>query len=210
MIDESQLIKTIIMGSDWQEVLTTITIEEGLDPLDVDIVKLTNTFMDYLEKLKKFDFRVPARFILIAAILLNMKCELLLEKEEKELKNLDVEKLDLSAPLLTPPMIRKTTRKVTLDELIKALDKALEIKKKKESLVIRKVDIAEPEDIEEKINEIYDRIRNIGLTTFSDLVPTWKRKDIISTLMPLLYLVQRGLVTCEQEEMFKEIFIRLK
>ena len=86
MIDENKLIQNIVMGSDWQEVLANLVVEEGMDPLSVDIVRLADSFMSYLHRLKDFDFRVPARFILIAAILLRMKCELLLEEEENLLK----------------------------------------------------------------------------------------------------------------------------
>jgi segregation and condensation protein A len=213
-IDESQLIKTIVMAADWQEVVETIVVEEGLDPLNIDITKLVDAFMGYLQKIEGFDFRIPARFILIASILLGMKCELLLEKEEeKELKNIDIPKLNLEAPLLIPPLLRKPTKKVTLIDLINALNKTMEIKRRKESVFITKrpeIEIIEPEDIEERIEETYEIIKNTGMIRFSDLVPTWKRKEIIDTLMPLLHLAQRGLVICEQEEIFKDIYIKLK
>jgi chromatin segregation and condensation protein Rec8/ScpA/Scc1 (kleisin family) len=124
----------------------------------------------------------------------------------------DIPKLNLEAPLLTAPLMRKPTRKVTLTELIAALNKSLEIKKRKESILMRKpyIEIFEPEDIEERIEETYEKIKSSGLIKFSDLVPTWKKKEIVSTLMPLLYLMQRGLIICEQEEMFREIYVKLK
>lgn len=209
MIDENELIRTIVVGSDWQEVLFTIIEEEGLDPLDIDIVKLANSFMLYLEKIKKFDFRIPARFILIAAILLRLKCEAILEEEVKE-KEKEIQKLDLDVPLLTPPIMRKTTKKVTLDDLVKALAKAFELKEKKEIRLPRVTIEVEPVDIEERIKEIYEHIKRSGFIKFSELVPVWKRKEIVDTLIPLLYLASRGSIVCEQEEMFKEIFIKLK
>ena len=72
IIDENQVIQTIIIGTDWQEVLTTLVAEEGMDPMSVDIIKLAEAFTRYMSHLQKFDFRVPARFILVAAILLRM------------------------------------------------------------------------------------------------------------------------------------------
>ena len=194
-INEPELIKTIVGASDWEEVLSTIIVEENLDPLDINIVKLTNAFMEYLGKVQSFDFRIPARFILIAAILLSMKCEILLEKEEEEeFKDIDLKQINLNSPMLALPSIRRPTRKIMLDELVSALNKALEMKKKKESKIFvrREINIVEAEDIEEKISSLYEKIKNSGMIRFSDIVPTWKRKDIIETFIPLLHLTQRG------------------
>ena len=219
IIDENKIMQTIIVGSDWQEVLSTLVAEEGMDPLDIDITKLADLFMSYLQKLEKFDFRIPARFILVAAILLRMKTELLLEEEEKkqlrqgeQIPPINIEDI----PLLTPPMIRKPTRTVTLEELIGALNKAFEFKEKKETKGIRMKHaierlIEEPkEDIEAKITEIYNRIVKEHQISFRALVPAWRRIDIVDTLLPLLHLSQRSKVTCDQPEMFQDIIITLR
>lgn len=216
VIDENKLIRTIVLGSDWQEVLANLVVEEGMDPLLIDIVKLAESFMIYLGRLKEFDFRIPARFILIAAILLRMKCELLLEEEIKKekIEGESIPPIDIEVPILIPPVLRKPTRKVTLDELITALNKAFAFKEKKETkrLRIRRAaeQLIEPaEDIELKIKEIFNEILG-GKRKFSDIVPIWRRKDIIETFMPLLYLTHRGKISCEQEEFFKEIYINLR
>ena len=54
VIDENKVIQTIIFGSDWQEVLTTLVSEEEMDPLDIDLIKLTDFFMTYLKRIKRF------------------------------------------------------------------------------------------------------------------------------------------------------------
>lgn len=216
-LNEAKVIQTIVLGSDWQEVLTEIVAEEGMDPLSIDLIKLTDAFMIYLQKLKSFDFRVPARFILISAILLRMKCELLLEEEEKKrMETQSLPPIDVSnVPLLTAPIMREPTRKVTLTELISALNKVMEFKERKEEKQIRLKRTVEklinPEDnVEEKIKRIYDKIVKNHDIKFSELVPVWKSKDIVDTFLPLLYLSQRGKVTCEQEEFFKEIYIKIR
>jgi len=213
-----QLIHTIVTGSDWEEVLTSIVVEQNLDPENLNIIELAEAFLVYLKRLESFDFRIPARFILIAAILLNMKCEALLEKEEERLSKLESEEIkhiNLESPLLIPPTERNSTRPVSLTELISALNKAMEIKSKKEreyKLPTRKdpIEIVEPIDIEKKINNIYEKIRAKGIISFSDLVPVWRRKEIIEIFLPLMYLASRGSIICEQHEMFKEIIIKLK
>jgi len=218
MFDEQILIKNIFSGMDWQEVLEEIVVSEGMDPWEVDIIKLTDTFMKYLQTIQKFDFKIPGRFILIAAILLRMKCEILFEEEEEKKQQKDiVPPIDISQiPELTPPMERITSRKVSLKELIDALNKAFEFKEHKESRLYRirhaAMDlIEEPEDVETKIEKIYRKIVSRGnLIKFSELVPDWKRKEIVSIFIPILHLEMRGNIQCEQEDMFKEIYIKIK
>jgi segregation and condensation protein A len=217
IVDENLVIQTIIVGTDWQEVLTTLVAEEGMDPMSVDIIKLASAFGRYLEQLKKFDFRVPARFILVAAILLRMKAELLLDEEEqKALRAQNVEPLNLDdVPILLPPMTRKPTKKVTLGELVSALNKAFEFQERKEGKQLRMRRAVErlierEEDIEVRIKDIHEEISRLRQTTLSELVHVWKREEIVKTFMPVLHLMQRDIITVDQEEMFKEIFIKIK
>ena len=218
MIDDAKLIMTIIGGHDLQDVLAAITVDEGMDPLDIDISRLANGFMKYLEKMLQFDFRVPGRFILIAAILLRMKCESMLvdEVEEKEMRGETIPPLDISnVPQLTPPMTRKPTRRVTLAELVSALNKAVEFRERKEEKKLRLRDCVEKyiepeEDIEVRITRVYDRIVGKGgVMMLKEIVPNWERKDIVEAFMAMLYLVMRGKIYCVQEEMFADIKIRL-
>ncbi len=217
VVDENAVIQTIILGSDWQEVLTTLVAEMGMDPLYVDLIKLAEVFTGYLQKLQKFDFRIPARFILVAAILLRMKAELLLDEEEqKEIKRIESSPLNIEdVPTLLPPISRKPTKRVTLNELVTALNKAFEFQERKEGKKIRMRHaierLIEPEeDIEARIKEIYEEILRTKSIRFSQLVPAWKKMEIVKTFIPLLHLATRDMVVCEQEDMFKEIFIRIK
>jgi len=217
MVDEARLIRTMVLGADWHEVLENIVVDEDLDPLGIDIVKLAEAFMNYLQSIKKFDFRIPARFILVASILLRMKCELLLEEEEKarrqeqKLPEINLENI----PQLSPPAVRKPIRKVTLSELVSALNKAMEFKEKKETKQVRlrravETLIEPEEDIELRISGIFSKISKAGEIKFSDLVPGWKRSEIVDTFMPLLYLCMRSKIYCDQPEMFSEIFIKVR
>ncbi|MBI2584114.1 MAG: segregation/condensation protein A [Candidatus Aenigmarchaeota archaeon] len=215
--NEGEILDTIVKGFDWEDVLTSIVVEHGLDPENIDIARLANDFIAYLRKTESLDFRIPARFVLVAAILLSMKVEALLQEEEEKLTTLDTSVLDvqMEAPLLVPPSERRATRPVILTDLISALNKAFEMKARKEPLLHRPaarlpVPIQKPPDIEKRVKELYERIRKKGLMTFSDLVPVWKRSEIIATFLPLLYLIHRGKVEARQEKMFREITIKLK
>lgn len=189
-----------------------------MNPTEIDIVQLSEAFMRYLLRLQTFDFRVPARFVLIASILLRMKCEMLLEEEEKkeEIRADSIPLITGNVPILEPPVERKPMRKVTLGELITALNKAFDFKERKESKELRMrraiENLIEPEeDIEVRIKRVFQEILRHGtIMKFSDLVPVWKRKEIAETFLPLLYLSNRGKIQCEQEEFFKEITIRVR
>ncbi|MBI4896566.1 MAG: segregation/condensation protein A [Candidatus Aenigmarchaeota archaeon] len=216
-IDEQKVIQTIILGSDWQQVMITLVAEEGMDPQHVDIIKLTDAFTNYLQRLKNFDFRIPARFVLIAAILLRMKCEILLEEEEKKITK-EVEQIPPlnieSIPMLPLPAIRKPTHKVTLTELVSALNKAFEFQEKKESKTFRmrqavETLISPQEHIEQRIERIFKMISAKKTLTFTELVPIWNRHNIVDSFIPLLHLMQRDKIRCDQQEMFHEITIQL-
>jgi len=217
-VDENYLMMTIVKGSDWHDIITQIIVEENMDPWDIDIKKLADTFVVYLQKMKDFDFRVPARFILIAAILLRMKCELMMEEEEKEkeIKESEIPALDISkVPQLEPPILRMPTRKVSLSELVSALNKAIDFKDRKENREIRMKKAVEtliepPDDIEARIIKILNDIKVRETITFSELVPEKTRRKMVSVFLPLLHLFNRESIDMKQEELFKEIFITFK
>ena len=190
--------------------------------LDVDFFP----FISYLDKLDSLDLRVPARFILITAILLRMKSDILSQKEakvllpESEKEEDQMLKILASVPPLQPPIKRIPLRNVTVQELITALRKAFEVEERR---VQRKVRVrqavqgalpAPAEDITERINkllfQITDALKDIDKIEFSRLVKRWKRQEIVESLVPLLHLSNEGKVTLVQPEMFKEIFVEKK
>jgi len=226
MLTDQQLITLITSEPSWEDVIVKIIAEEQMDPWAVDIVRLANTFVNYLHKIEELDLRIPARFILIAAILLRMKSDILAEKREKilipESDKEEDETLRILAtiPPLQPPLKRIPLRSVTINELVNALRKAFEVKERRlerKRRVRKAVEIAVPpleEDITERINRLLSHI-NIALAEidsieFSRLVKRWGRKEIVEALVPLLHLSQDGKIQLDQPEIFKEILVRLK
>ncbi|MCD6367636.1 MAG: segregation/condensation protein A [Candidatus Aenigmarchaeota archaeon] len=223
-MEEREIIDMASKESNWEEVLEYIITEEGMDPWDIDIVKLADALTEYIKKSRELDFKVPARIIIISAILLRMKVEILtMEEEEKAKQKKEEEMIDLSnVPNLEAPVKRIPKRKVTLEELVSALEKAFRTKERREEKKLRikkKVEELINEDyvdIEKRINDLYERITNIlnklkkGELTFRELVPKWERKEIVDNFLPLLHLSTDGKITCEQKEIFKDIYIRIK
>lgn len=212
--DERKIIKTIVVSSDWEEVIMNIIEEEGLDPWDIDIVRLVDAFFHYLRTIREFDFRIPARFILVAAILLRMKCEFTKaqprEKEEK------LPNIDPNVPLLEMPIVRRPRKRITVAELVTALKKVMEFEERKRTrkLAVRKavenLIAEEVEDIKERMKEVFAEIKEKNISTFSQLVGEWNRENITKKFIPLLHLSTEGYVSCDQPELFGEIYIKLR
>ena len=186
--------------------------------------------MAYLQRVERLDFRIPAKVVLVAAILLRMKIdylfgngkeELLVEEVgEEEMKRIDFAELQSFLKNFNLPVVRRPVRKVTLDELIQALRKALKVeeRRRERKLRIRKsvesaIEISH-EDIEAKLNKLLAEIEDLlakfktNVIPFKQLVPEWKRELIIDRFIPLLHLDFRRKVDAIQEKPFDEIIVR--
>ncbi len=225
---EQEILDFASTEPNWEETLDWIISEEGIDPWDIDLIELSNAFSKFVSKWQKFNFTVPARIVIIMAILLRIKVELLMweERDQKKPNEVDIQELDIDVsdiPQLDAPKKRKPVRKATAEELIEAFRKAFETQERREKRKSRKerrVREAMPidgqtEDIEERIERLYRRVDGIlenmkeGKTTFSDLLPEWNRVEIIKNFSPLLSLNQDGRIVAEQEECFDDILVKM-
>lgn len=233
-MQEQALLEVIMRQESWEDLINNIVTTEGIDPWNVDIVKLADSFLKYVEKLELLDFRIPAKVVLVAAILLKMKAEIVwpdiiqkpteysFDQIQSDLVSYEEIKQRLQQLRLEPSAIRVVKRQVTLEELLGALKKAVKVQDRRETrkrhlgVKIRKqIDISE-EDIEKRINLLLSDIDLLLLeigsekVEFSKLVKSWDRENLVRVFLPLLYLATRGKVNTEQEEFFKEIFISRK
>jgi len=112
-------------------------------------------------------------------------------------------------------------KNVSLEELLSALRKAYEVQERRteRKLRIRRaVDVVLPagevEDITERINSLLNQINSalseVESIEFSRLVKRWGRKEIVESLLPLLHLSQDGKINLIQEELFKEIMVKIR
>lgn len=196
-----------------------IVVREGLDPWNIDISVLANRFLQAVREMKQKDIKISGKFILAAAILLKMKADYLLAKEEEEKSAeetlLPIELLNFE---LEPHIPVPKKRKVTLDELLSSLRTALVVKERRDvRFKERKIEVKreiKKVDIGEKIKGLYTKIvdffknMNVHEMEFSKLIPTKHRWDIIWTFIPLIHLAHNGRVRLRQEEPFGEIYVR--
>jgi len=127
-------------------------------------------------------------------------------------------KLD-EIPTLIPRMPQPRKRKVSIFDLVEALERALEVKKRRLLHSIPPLNLEAPKrkkDVTEIIREIYGKIKTFfisalsGKLTFSKLLPSESKEDKVHTFIPLLYLAQQNKIELMQETPFGEIEILLK
>lgn len=220
----------------WQAIIYDLARSEQLDPLNIDITLLTRGFLEKMRKLEEANFFVSGKVLLAAAILLRMKAERVYdqlqhfdellfgreEQEETEAERFYVSRGEL--PIILPKTPLPRMKKVTIEELMKALNRAIEVEERRQKRydsVIeaeREAAIVLPRktiNITEKIKELYKKIKGfffkqIGKRmTFSELVPSQSREDKIATFIPLLHLDSREKIILEQPKAFEEIYIYL-
>ena len=224
----------------WQTILYELIKTEEINPWDIDVSLLSQKYLETVRKLQDTNFFISGKVILASAILLKIKSEKLLYEniaafnsrmfssdELEEIEDFNDEKIqilkqDYGHPKLTirTPLARK--RKVTLQDLVSALEKALEIDKRRTLRRLEYERIPEnlkiPEkkiDISKIIKEVYDKIKNFFHSkestqmTFSELVSSNNRDDKILTFVPLLHLANQSKITVDQNEHFGEIFITM-
>lgn len=226
-MNEKDIMQLITKDYSWEQVLYKIIAWEGLDPWDLDICELSGAFMRHVEGMEELDFKIPAKYVIIAAVLLRMKSEHLhfidwltnpeeeaeepggeIEHAEQDLSNIEVN------PITMPP-VRYAKRKITANELVFALRKLLTMQEKREKrhTKAKKLIVISEGNINERISELYERINQL-LTKikqdeikFSEIVNKWERGEVIDTFLPLIYLDHESKIKCRQEDFFEEIFV---
>src|SRR3990167_4546788 len=216
----------------WQTIIFDLVKSEQMNPWDIDISLLTQKYMEILRSLKEHDFRVSGKVLLAAAILLKIKSTKLVGEELSELdrllvgveeqmdelgfeENASIEKLG-EIPSLIPRTPQPRKRKVSIFDLVDALERALEVKKRRLLHSIPPLNLEAPKkkkDVTQIIREVYGRIRLfffLGKLTFTKLLPSESKEDKVHTFIPLLHLAQQNKIELVQESHFGEIEILLK
>jgi segregation and condensation protein A len=220
----------------WQSLLLDLIKSEQMDPWNIDITMLTKKYLETIKEMKEANFFISGKILLACALLLKIKSNKLVNEEishfdsqlfRQEETYEELEELFDQAPspesekprlTIKTPMPRK--RKVTLNDLMKALNKALEVEKRRNIRreLLNTVNVKMPEkkiDITELINNVYAKIVDFFKTskterlTFTKLVSSDKKEDKVYTFIPLLHLDNQEKVNISQDETFGEINIEV-
>lgn len=212
-------ITSIVAKPSWKQVLIELVMTERLDPWNIDIVVVADSFFNYVKKMEKFDFHIPANIILASAILLKYKSNAIRFYEEPQPEEAPpAEAVDepiqpLSLSWRIPPR-----RQITLNELMEEMERAIRYdsqerpKKVAAQLPTLELDL-DNYDMEKEIEGLYARLRqgadSEGVVLFSSLVNGGGAEGIVSAITPLLHLAQRKSIYLRQDKFFGEIFINV-
>ncbi len=221
----------------WQEIIYDLINTEQLDPWDIDIIILTDKYFQRLREFEEADFFISGKVLLAAALLLRIKSEALLNRYlksideilfgKKEEKKFALERIELdeSIPELIPKSPMPRFRKVTLQELLQSLEKAIKTEHRRIKKEISKKNVLRDSafsipkkkfNIGNRIKEIYEiltkHLDNEKLrkkVSFTEII--MEKNDCKTVVFPsLLHLENQKKIWLDQEEHFEEIHIWLK
>ena len=239
--EPQERIFTILFKEDdltWQNIIYDLIRTEEMNPWDIDVSLIAHKFLEMLKKLKEMDFRISGKVVLASAILLKIKSNKLLEDDinafDSLISSIDdpgelldelpldypgEESKERERPKLVPRTPQPRKRKVSVYDLVQALEKAFEVESRRPIYVEPKIKLKAPEnvvDITEVIKDVYQKVEDYyeknGKTqrlTFSQLIPSDSKEDKVFTFIPLLHLENQQRVDMDQKIHFGEIEIEL-
>lgn len=227
-VDSSRIEFSEDVLSEPVEILVNLAKNGDINPWDIDIVNVTDIFLERIEQMQMMDLRISGRTLLYAAILLRMKSTGIIQEQheddgfeafEDELDFYDVD--DYPVPKL--PIRRQATRPVTLHELILELQKAEKVETRRKDRSIRRrleersavttdevLGIAHEEDILGRVKSLGEKLRleleSQEFVKLSDLLGE-DRSENIMTYVSLLFLATEKKIWLAQKELFGELYV---
>ena len=234
---QDKLFNMLIQKDDitWKTIIYDLIRTEEMNPWDIDISLLVSKYLEIVRKFQETNFFISGKVLLAAALLLKIKSDKLVDEdiagfdsmifqEEEDFGELEdyIESprgsYNFPKLAIKTPQTRK--RRVNIRDLISALEKALEVDKKR---ALRKIaserflfpNIPEKKiDISELIKGLLEKIRSFfnkeETVTFNMVVGSDKREDRIQTFVPLLHLATQEKIDLDQKEHLGDIYITLK
>jgi segregation and condensation protein A len=229
----------LVVQPTWREFLVDLVAREKMDPWDVDVCAVADAYLARLRSLQAMDLRVPANVILACSILLRLKANtLLFEEEEESEANEAPQLIEEEIPTLVLRPDRPRARRVTLAELLTAVEDVMRTGKRFAPLPSGLAQILElettKEDMNERMRKVFARAQELkdaeGMLLFSVLVqasrselndggsspgrlpgrsPPRYADTVVAHLLPVLHLVQEQKMLAWQDEFFGEIFLRV-
>jgi len=214
----------------WRDILYEVI--KGMNPWDINLSELATRYARRVEEMKEMNFRIPANVVLVSSVLLRMKADVFrIEDSDPFLDNREAFEFMFNSVVPTAAVegnggsreysisallkpTRQLTRRVTAEELIGAIQKALEERSEKKYRLEtqsgrRTLVVATDWDITHIIEEVYGRITEIlkqrDFALFSELAGD--RDEMIRVFTSILHLSNKQKVSLRQERIYEEIYI---
>ncbi len=207
---------------------------QNIDILDIPIAEITKQYVQYIEIMKEMQLELAGEYLLMAAMLAEIKSRMLLprpaveEDEEADPRAELVRRLqeyerfkkaaeDISElPRLERDVFiatadapeRKVVTKlpdVTMKELLLAFHDVLKRAEMFSNLHMQK----EPLSVRQRMSEILSRIKSSSFTDFSDLFdPEEGRMGVAVTFIAILELLKESVIEVVQSDIYQPLHIR--
>ena len=158
--------------------------ENKMDILNIEIEKITDQYMDYLNKMESMNLEVTSNYLVLASELLYIKSKMLLPsvKEEEESEEIDPRE----------ELVNRLLEYQTYKEITKTLKEKEELRKE--------IYTKAPEDIREYISKR-------GNVKFTDLFEEYSKDLVVATFLSILDMCKQREITLKQDSNFGEIYI---
>ncbi len=207
---------------------------QNIDILDIPIAEITRQYVEYIELMKEVQLDLAAEYLLMAAMLAEIKSRMLLPRPEDMEEDEDDPRAELIRRLLEyerfktaandisqlPRMERDTfqARAEPHDRRVVAKLPDLTLK---ELVVVFKDVVARAEmfahlhfsreqlSVRQRMSEVLEKIRQSDFKTFSDLFnPAEGRMGVTVTFLAILELLRESLIEVVQAEAYSPIHVR--
>jgi len=214
--------------------------KQKFDILDLPIAPITKQYMEYVELMKNIKLELAAEYLVMAAILAEIKSRLLLPKQVVEDEEIDpraelvrrlqeyeitkhaaaeldkLPRLDrdvhlADATLAKDFQFRTIDAEVGLDELLNALQ---DVMKRNNALAhhhIQKEVLSTRERMAYVLNQLKQASKNEPFIEFSQLFQVKEGKQgVVVTFLAILELLKESLIECIQSQIYGQLQVKLK
>ncbi|MCH2351429.1 MAG: segregation/condensation protein A [Pseudomonadales bacterium] len=208
---------------------------QNLDILEIRVSEITEQYMSYIEMMTDMELELAGEYLVMAAMLAEIKSRLLLPKPASDLEDSEDPRADLIrrlqeyerlkeaaikmdglprlerdihvAKAMRPELVRKDYEpEVELKELLLALSETLRRAELYERHAIR----LEPLSVRERMSHVLSVIADSS--TFVDFLTLFDiregKRGVIVTFLALMELLREGLVDISQHRAFAPIYVR--
>ncbi|MDH3587266.1 MAG: segregation/condensation protein A [Gammaproteobacteria bacterium] len=207
---------------------------QNIDILDIPIAEITKQYVQYIELMKEMQLELAGEYLVMAAMLAEIKSRMLLPRQEKEDEEEDDPRAELvrrlqeyerykkaahdidELPRLERDVFtaqaeapeRKVVEKlpdVTLKELLLAFHDVLKRAEMFSNLRVTR----EPLSVRQRMSEVLSRVKAGTFTGFADLFdPEEGRMGVAVTFLALLELLRESLIEVVQSDEFAPLHVR--
>ena len=207
---------------------------QNIDILDIPIAEITRQYIEYIELMKEIQLELAGEYLLMAAMLAEIKSRMLLPRPEAEedeeedpraelvrrlqeyerfkqaaddLSELPRLERDVCVATVDAPD-RKVTRKLpdaTLKELLLAFHEVLKRAEMFSNLHVQR----EPVSVRQRMSEILARVKAGSFSEFGDLFdPEEGRMGVAVTFIAILELLRESVIEVIQSDLYSPLHVR--